>query len=101
MKFSVQKVRFTQFAAAELEDAKEYYNLKQSGLGDRFKQDAKEVVGRISHSPKLYPIIKDDIRKSVLHRFPYTVFYACFADEILILSVASHYREPFYWALRQ
>lgn len=100
MKFSVLKVSFTQFAFAELEDAREYYNLEQAGVGDRFWQDVKEAVDRIATSPKIYPVVRDNIRKSVLHRFPYTVFYVCFETQILILAVASHYREPFYWVKR-
>ncbi|MCI4400136.1 MAG: type II toxin-antitoxin system RelE/ParE family toxin [Campylobacteraceae bacterium] len=97
MKFLVLKVRFTEFAFAELEDAKEYYDLEQPGLGKRFKQDVKEAVNRVANSPTLYPVARDGVRKCILHRFPYTVFYALGENEILILAVASHYREPFYW----
>ncbi len=82
-----------------MEDAKEYYNLQQENLGDRFKQDIKETVDRIIRFPKLYPIARDNIRKCVLHRFPYNLFYTTTEDTILILSVANHHRKPYYWAL--
>lgn len=33
------QLKFTKIAQAEIEDAKEYYNLQQYNLGIRFKQD--------------------------------------------------------------
>jgi plasmid stabilization system protein ParE len=96
LRFLVLKVRFTEFAFAKLEDAKEYYDLEQSGLGKRFKQDIKEAVNRVANFATLYSVTRDGVRKCILHRFAYTVFCVLGENEILRLAVASHCREPFY-----
>ena len=44
----------------------------------------------------LYPNITNDLKRTVLHRFPYSIFYAITDNTILILSVAHQHRKPFY-----
>ncbi len=44
----------------------------------------------------LYPNIPNDLKRTVLHRFPYSIFYAITNHTILILSVAQQHRKPFY-----
>lgn len=91
------KSEFTEFAFLEMEDAREYYNLQRENFGDTFKQDIKEAVDRITVFPHIYPIAMDNIRKCVMHRFPYNIFYTITKDTVLILSIANHHRKPYYW----
>ena len=81
----------------EIEDSKEYYNLQQDSLGDTFKNDLKESILNIQNFPNLYPNITEKIKRCVLHRFPYGIFYTVKTDCILILSVAHQHRKPYYW----
>jgi len=94
-------VEILEYAKLEIDDAHEYYNLHQDKLGVSFKEDVKSCIDRIVKLPELYPKVSNDIRKSLLHRFPYTVFYAIKKDKILILSVAHQSRKPFYWVGRE
>jgi len=96
------KVEILELAKEELEDAVQYYNLQQVGLGTRFKNEIKKAIKRISLHPKLYPKVKDNIRRCILHTFPYSIFYVLFEEEnfILILSIAHQHRKPFYWVNR-
>lgn len=91
------KLIVSKFAKEEIENAKEYYNLQQPNLGDSFKKDIKDTVDNISRFPTLYPFIIDNIQRVVLHRFPYSIFYAIEKNTIVILSVAHQHRKPFYW----
>ena len=91
------KLEILELASLEIDDGHEYYNLQQEKLGDSFKNDVQLDIDNIAVSPKLYPLIKTDIRRCVLHRFPYTIFYTIEDDTILILSVAHQRREPYYW----
>jgi len=87
----------SKLAFKEIENGKEYYNLQQANLGNRFKKDVQNTVDSIVSFPKLYPFIIDNIQKVVLHRFPYSIFYVVEEDTILILSVSHQHRKPFYW----
>ena len=89
-------LKISQLAFFEIEDAKEYYNLQNSTLGDTFKNDIKRSIESIKKFPNLYTNITNDMRRCVLHRFPYSIFYAITDNTILILSVAHQHRKPFY-----
>ena len=70
--------------------------LQKPTLGDTFKNDVKKTIENINNFPNLYPNITNDLKRTVLHRFPYSIFYAITDDTILILSVAHQHRKPFY-----
>ena len=89
-------LKISQLAFLEIEDAKEFYNLQKPTLGDTFKNDVKKTIENIKNFPNLYPNITNDLKRTVLHRFPYSIFYAITNDTILILSVAHQHRKPFY-----
>ena len=89
-------LKISQLAFFEIEDAKEYYNLQNPTLGDTFKNDIKRSIESIKKFPNLYPNITSNMRRCVLHRFPYSIFYAITDNTILILSVAHQHRKPFY-----
>jgi len=91
------KVDILEHAKLEIDDAFEYYNLQQDGLGISFKNDVKTSIDRIVKLPELYPKASDNIRRSLLHRFPYSIFYTLLKDRILILAIAHQSRKPFYW----
>ena len=89
-------IKISKKAFLEIEDAKEYYNLQQKGLGDSFKSDLKNSINNIENFPTMYPNIRNNMKRCILHRFPYSIFYALKNDTILILSVAHQHRKPFY-----
>lgn len=89
-------LKISQIAFLEIEDAKEFYNLQKPTLGDTFKNDVKKTIENIKNFPNLYPNITNELKRTVLHRFPYSIFYAITNDTILILSVAHQHRKPFY-----
>jgi plasmid stabilization system protein ParE len=89
-------LKISKLAFLEIEDAKEYYNLQKSTLGDTFEDDVKKSIENIKQFPTLYPNITNNIKRCLLHRFPFSIFYAISDDTILILSVAHQHRKPFY-----
>ena len=91
------KIVFTELAKLELEDAAEYYELKQSHLGQEFKNEIKLTVLRIRQYPQAWGIAKGDVRKCLLHRFPYKILYSIEEDHLLIIAIAHQHRKPDYW----
>ena len=88
-------------AEAELAEGSAYYDGRQRGLGRQLRSAVRAAARTIQCNPKRYPIHRQDTRKVVLHRFPYSIFYIEEDDFIWIAAIAHHRREPDYWTERQ
>lgn len=95
------KVTFTGFAKSELEDAVTFYELEYQGLGKKFKQEMKKTINRIVGYPKACSIERGDVRKCLLHKFPYKILYSIEDNHILIIAIAHLHRKPDYWIERE
>lgn len=95
------KVLFSLFAAQELEDAANYLELEFEGLGERFRSEVRSAAERTARLPLAWSVERGEIRKCLLHRFPYKLLYSIELDHILILAVAHQHRKPDYWIDRK
>jgi len=93
-----KQVIFSLLAKQELDAAVLYYDLEQQGLGERFKTEVRTAIDRIRTYPDAWTMIRPDIRKCILHKFPYSVLYALEGEQILIIAIAHHHRKPEYWS---
>lgn len=91
------KVRFSTLAQQELDDAVLYLGLEFEGLGERFKSEVKAAVLRIARYPLAWSVERGDVRKCLLHKFPYKLRYSIESDHIFIIAVAHQHRRPDYW----
>ena len=94
------KVIFSAFARQELDDAVNYLELEFEGLGERFKSEVKTFVELIKRYPAAWSIEQGEIRKCLLHKFPYKILYSVETDHIFIVAIAHQHREPDYWVDR-
>ena len=91
------KIIFNELALYEFEDAIDYYNLELPGLGDVFKEEIKKSIHRIHEYPTSWPSLTNNIRKYVLHKFPFKILYLIEQDHIYIIAVSHQHRRPNYW----
>ena len=91
------KVIFSKYAKLELEGAIRFYELEFKGLGRRFKEEVKKAAIRISEYPEAWSVERGDVRKCLLHRFPYKLLYSLEGDHIFVIAVAHQHRKPDYW----
>lgn len=91
------RVIFTRYAKQELEDAVRYYEYAYSGLGKAFKEEIRRAVLRIAEYPQAWSVEYSDVRKYLLHKFPYKLLYSTEEDHILVIAVAHQHRKPNYW----
>ena len=94
------RVIFTKLASQELEDAVRYYELEYSGLGRRFKEEVRKAALRIAAYPQAWSIECGEVRKCLLHKFPYKLMYSVEGNHILVIAVAHQHRNPDYWVDR-
>jgi len=78
------RVIFSKLARQELEDATHYYEIEFQGLGKRFRVEIRRAVKRISEYPEAWSVERSDVRKCLLHKFPYKLLYSI---EITSLSL--------------
>jgi len=90
-------IKFLPEAKVELDDAVAYYELQVKGLGLTFKNIAKTTIKRIATLPKAWTEIRPEIRRCIMHKFPYNVLYSIEKDTTLVIAIYHHHRNPNYW----
>ncbi len=84
-------------AQAEFDEAFDYYEGQRAGLGVDFVARVQQVFDRISANPLMHAAVFSDVRKAVVTRFPYCVFYRAHADRVEVLAVFHSKRDPAIW----
>ena len=93
----IKRVSFHELAEIELNDAAIFFENEREGLGLRFLMAMEAAVTHIQEHPQASPVIINNIRRKLLRRFPYSIFYSIKPDRIRVLAVANQRRRPFYW----
>ncbi len=94
------RVTFNELAERELNDAAQYYEVEQPGLGGAFITDVQKCTEAILAYPLAGSIVRGSIRRRLCQRFPYGLLYTLSQDELRILAVMHLSRRPSYWVGR-
>ena len=89
--------RFLLPAEIEMVEAAVYYEVQVRGLGAAFLAKTESAVRDVAARPQAWPIMRNGIRKRLVHRFPYAVLYRPDPDEIVVVAVMHQRRRPGYW----
>lgn len=94
-------VIFTSAAREELIEAQDWYENEIPGLGRRFRAAVDAAVGRMSANPRQFPVVRKNIRRALLRRFPYALMFVIEPDEALTVIACFHgSRDPAQWQRR-
>jgi len=96
----VIRARFHPDAASELDEAAQFYESAQVGLGGAFAHEVERAVDRIKVFPEAGPPLGATVRAATVRNFPFWVVYRVLDTELLILAVAHQRRKPGYWRKR-
>ncbi|MGL1835182.1 type II toxin-antitoxin system RelE/ParE family toxin [Rhodocyclaceae bacterium SMB388] len=58
------------------------------------------LIERVSRTPLQFPLTHRDIRKAVVRRFPYCLYFRVRNDDIVILAVFHTAQSPSVWMRR-
>ena len=94
------RVEFHPEALDEYEAAARYYAGCQEGLELRFIACVESAIQRLSENPAHFRLFEADIRRCLVHVFPYAVLFTVESDYVLIIAVMHCSREPGYWKHR-
>jgi len=87
-------------AEAELLEAFRWYEKQQAGLGEEFLGCVETTLAQIQDSSERYAAVQGEIRRALVRRFPYGVFYLVRRDAIVVLAVFHASRDPKQWRTR-
>ena len=85
---------------AEFDEAFDWYERQRPGLGVEFVERVQDAFDRISRAPELHAIVHRDIRRALVRKFPYSVFYRIRDGQIVVLAVFHGKRNPNVWKRR-
>ncbi len=84
-------------ASLELQEAVDYYNQRQEGLGNEFAIEVYQSIQRILSHPDLWQKLSSRTRRCMTSRFPYGIVYQKRKDLVLIVAIGHLHRRPYYW----
>lgn len=94
------RVVFRRAAKDDLEEAAAWYEDRRRGLGDEFLNEIGEAIEQAASHPERHPLAFGDVRRTVLRRFPYAVYFRQREQVLVILAVFHGRRNPLIWKRR-
>jgi plasmid stabilization system protein ParE len=91
------RVRIRPEAERDVRKAVSWYEEQRSGLGKELVLELDSVYERLAENPHLYANIHRGIRRAIVRRFPYGVFYLESAREVRVIAVVDMARNPSIW----
>jgi len=91
---------FRPAAIDELRAARAWYEAQRAGLGDELGEVVARTLDRIATQPGAFPEVVSGVRRAVVSRFPYGIFYRRIPDALEVLAVFHHRRDPTIWRRR-
>ena len=77
--------------------ARDWYSQRREGLGEGFVVALDELLDQIAEAPQMHEVVVGEVRRGMIRRFPYVVYYRPLLDRIEILAVLHGSRNPRTW----
>ena len=88
-------------AAADIEDAYQWYESQRPGLGEEFLAALGLLRDRVIEDPEAFPVLHRHTRRALIpRRFPYGLFYRIYPDTIVIVACTHARLDPRRWQRR-
>lgn len=88
-----------QGAQADIREVALWYESQRPGLGSEFTLRVDALVERIAQNPLQFPEIGRGVRRALLQRFPYAIYFVVAAYPVVI-AVLHQRRHPDTWKRR-
>jgi len=87
-------------AEAEADEAAAWYEAQQPGLGIEFLLELDAAIEKAAEAPLAYRTIFREVRRVLLRRFPYSVYFLFERELIEVFAVLHQQRAPSRWQSR-
>jgi len=96
----MKRLIFLPYAEIDIKDSIDYYRENTEGLEKDFIKIIDSSFREITKNPEAFPKIKFDIRKYVVSKFSFSIFYIDRQDFLYIIAVFHDKRNPKDWRKR-
>jgi len=91
LSFTVQVRRAAELDVAE---AQVWYETQRAGLGAELHSEISHVFTVITETPLIYPALYREVRRAIVHRFPYLIWYRVLGEEVTVLACTHARQNP-------
>jgi len=74
-----------------------WYNGQREGLGEEFLAAVDAAFDAIENFPDIFARVHGEVRRAIVSRFPYAVFYRVETKRVVVLAVIHTARDPKVW----
>ncbi len=74
-----------------------WYEDRRVGLGEEFLRAIETSFDAIEEFPEMFAHVHGEVRRAMVSRFPYAVFYRIEPKQVLVLAVLHTARDPKLW----
>ena len=93
-------VTFHRAVSEEFIKASAWYESRRVGLAIEFIAEIDRCLTLASEQHLQFAVVREDIRRVVTNRFPYSVYFRAEKHRIVVLAVFHGSRDPTIWQAR-
>lgn len=82
------------------EEASAWYEARQPGLGEAFVEEVGAALDRIEDGPLRYPAAHGPLRRALLRRFPFSVYFEAEGTSVIVVAILHQRRSKESWRLK-
>lgn len=94
------RLRVRARARAEIAEAFEWYLARSKDAPADFLAEIDATLSHIAEAPERFPVVRGRLRRVLLRRFPYAVYYKVYPTVISVVGVIHGHRHPDTWLRR-
>jgi len=88
---------FRRQVAQDLAGGYRWYEEQRIGLGEQFLGAVDASFDTIEQFPEMFARVHGEVRRAMVSRFPYAVFYRIETNRVVVLTVLHTARDPRLW----
>ena len=88
-------------AVRHIRSAVRWYEDKQAILSLRFIAEIRHTLRRITAHPYEFPLVSEVVRRALLFRFPYSIYFKFDANGVIIIAVLHQRQSASLWMNRR
>ena len=89
-----RRIRYRPLAEMDLADIAAWYDGERRGLGEQFVAAVHGMTSRVAENALQFPAVRGMVRRALLKRFPYAIFFVVDNGIAAVLAVAHLHRSP-------
>jgi plasmid stabilization system protein ParE len=95
-----RKLEFRPEAFADIAEAFSWYEGQRPGLGSDFERAIERTTQLLTERPEAGPVVRGPLRRALVYRFPFAVYYTLTESVLEIRGVLHTSRDPSTWQHR-